>query len=310
MRQKSRFGIIDMGTNTFHLLIAEDRCAPFTILHTEKRDVRFGLNGISNGELSEDAINRAIETLQSFKQSAKRFNVVPKAFATSALRNAKNSEYIKEKLTSSTGVSIHLVDGEEEAEYIYLGVKSSILLNDNVSLIMDIGGGSVEFIIGNSERILWKKSYEVGVQRLKDKFHHHDPITFEEQSQIVFFLNKALKPLLHAFKKYQPKILIGCSGTFDTLSDIYENRHALKSTQHEPSGFFELQYFEYLYNELIIKTFDERMQVHKMSSLRAEMMIVAITLLKWILDRNKFESIRISHYAMKEGILYKILNCN
>ncbi len=310
MRIKNRIGIIDMGTNTFHLLVAEEGFAPFNVLHNEKKDVRFGYNGISSGEITREAMDRAIETMLSFKKSCKRFNVVPQAFATSALRNAHNSEHIKEELMLATGIPIHVVSGENEAEYIYLGVKSSMEMGDTTHLILDIGGGSVEFILGDGENILWKKSFEVGVQRLKDKFHHHDPILASEQVQIIDYLDETLNPLLLVLDIYQPQNLIGCSGTFDTLSDIYESRHALGTPEFSSTGFFELSYFEQLHEELVTRTFNERLQVHHMSPLRAEMIVVAVTLLKWLLDKYTFTSMKVSHFAMKEGILYKTLNRN
>jgi len=120
----------------------------------------------------------------------------------------------------------------------------------------------------------------------------------------------SLEELLDKLKIYEPTILVGCSGTFGTLSDIYEISNNLPSSRSTPEGNFDLRAFQEIYEEIISYNYNQRMEIEGMSSLRADMIVVAVILLQWVINKASFEDIRISHYAMKEGILYESLNCN
>jgi exopolyphosphatase/guanosine-5'-triphosphate,3'-diphosphate pyrophosphatase len=303
-------GIIDMGTNTFHLLIAGAECRPFDIIHSEKVAVRIGKGGISSGEIVKDASVRAIQTLKSFKNTAMNFGVSKLlVFATSAMRNASNAKEIVQSINSATELQVQIINGDTEANYIYWGVKAALKLVSSNHLIMDIGGGSVEFIICGQKSILWQKSFEIGVQRLKDKYQQNDPITSDELHSLNIFFNSRLPILVDALNKYNPSVLIGCSGTFGTLSDIYEYRNNMAGSRSNSEGNFSLDAFPGIYEEFITKNYDERMKITGMSDLRADMIVVAVVLLHWVIDNSSFVDVRISHYAMKEGILYQHLNC-
>lgn len=144
----SRIAIIDMGTNTFHLLIADVNDTGFTPIHRERVAVRIGKGGISHGLITPDAQERALSTLLSFKALLEQFHVGQVyATATSAIRNAKNGKALADKIEEVTGIAIRIISGDEEAKFIYYGVKNALDLGKEASVIMDIGGGSVEFVI-------------------------------------------------------------------------------------------------------------------------------------------------------------------
>ena len=162
-----RIAVIDLGTNTFHLFIVEVKEGAINTLYREKIAVKIGKNGISKGRISSAAKKRALHTLRIFKTIIDQFEVASvKGVATSAIRSAKNGQELLDEIEASTAIKIEIISGDREAELIFYGVKSTGRLNGTPNLVMDIGGGSVEFIIGNDQEIFWKQSFEIGAQRL------------------------------------------------------------------------------------------------------------------------------------------------
>jgi exopolyphosphatase/guanosine-5'-triphosphate,3'-diphosphate pyrophosphatase len=299
-----RIAIIDLGTNTFHLLIATHENGKTEILHRERQAVKIGMGGINHGLITEEATQRALACLKSFKEVMAKWQVSrARAIGTSALRQARNGPEIIEKIRSATGIEIRLITGNEEAEYIYHGVRSAMDLGPETSLIVDIGGGSVEFIIGNNERIIWKQSFETGAQRLLELFNKHDPIWPEEIAQLEVHLERTLIPLRDAIAKQNPSTLVGSSGTFDTLSEIYCIRHGIPylATQTETPLTFD-EFFR-IHADLISRNRAERLAIPGMIEMRVDMIVTASCLVKFLLDRYTFKSVRVSTYSLKEGVL-------
>jgi exopolyphosphatase/guanosine-5'-triphosphate,3'-diphosphate pyrophosphatase len=171
---------------------------------------------------------------------------------------------------------------------------------------MDIGGGSVEFIIGNGKEMFWKQSFEIGGQRLLEHFQKHDPILPSEIESMTKYFNESLSPLFDAMKIHSPKILSGSSGTFDTLSDIYCIESGIKKLD-SPETPFKIEAFEKIYLEIISKNRADRMQIPGMIEMRVDMIVVACCLVKFILDSFRFEQIRVSSYSLKEGVLATLI---
>ena len=217
-----KIAIIDMGTNTFHLLVVEIEKQKFEILFQERIGVKIGVGGINKGIITEQAMDRAIEALKRIKLKLTEINVANTlAFGTSALRNAKNGSEVILKIKETTGIETQIISGDQEASFIYKGVNLALQLGNEKSLIMDIGGGSVEFIIGNGVEIFWKQSFEIGAQRLLEEFQNHDPILKIEIDALNHYFQQRLVSLFEALEFHQPPVLAGSSGTFDTLSDIH-----------------------------------------------------------------------------------------
>jgi exopolyphosphatase / guanosine-5'-triphosphate,3'-diphosphate pyrophosphatase len=298
-----------MGTNTFHLLIADVRDHDFTILFKEKLLVRIGEGGISQGFITEEATQRAIKALQRFREVLKA-EQADKVFATatSAIRNAKNGVAFADRVHNELGIEVRIISGDEEAETIYYGVKKAISMDQEPVLSMDIGGGSIEFIIGNNTEILWKRSFEIGGQRLIDRFHTHDPILPEEVINLQSYLAMNLEPLFEACRTYQPKTLIGSSGTFDTLSDIYMLENKIEKNPLDTEFPFTLDAFEGIYEKMISLNREERLAVPGMIEMRVDMIVVASILIHFVNQKLDISNIRVSAYALKEGVLLKTIH--
>jgi exopolyphosphatase/guanosine-5'-triphosphate,3'-diphosphate pyrophosphatase len=295
--------IIDMGTNTFHLMLATLSPGKFIINYREKVPVKIGVGGINQGYITPEGIERAVRAMKDFSKTIRDAGIENAwAFGTSALRNAHNGEAVTKRIESETGIKTQIISGLKEAAYIYKGAQAAITMGSEKSLIMDIGGGSVEFIIGNQNNIFWSHSFEIGGQRLLEKFQKHDPITHPEVNALFEFFDNELALLHAALAEHHPKTLIGSSGTFDTLSDIYcwKNNLPIEDTPETP---FNINAFDDIYEELLHKDRAARMQIPGMIEMRVDMIVVACCLIKFLLDRYHFDALRVSSYSLKEGVL-------
>ena len=173
LMKEGNFAVLDLGTNTFNILIVNIEKNVKTILHHDRVPVKIGKGGIQNNQIIEEACQRAKEALKQFRKLIDQYNVKIEditAIATSAFRNAINGQALADEIKQETEIEIRIIQGEVEAELIYYGVKGAMKIGEETALIMDIGGGSVEFILCNENHIFWKKSYEIGAQRLLDLF--------------------------------------------------------------------------------------------------------------------------------------------
>lgn len=293
-----RKGIIDMGTNTFHLLIAD---GIDQVIHQEKVAVRLGKGGISDGILTDDAMDRAITTLLDFHQKLKQHKVEEVcATATSAVRSAKNQNEFVDRVKQETEIDITILDGSDEAFLIHQGVLQYVDFKDETGLIVDIGGGSIELIIADDKEVKWLRSYEIGGQRLIDRFHKSDPISLNEVNNLIQYLEKTLVEVFEQCKIHKATHLIGSSGSFDTFWDIFIGQQP--EVKPIKPGLTRAQ-FENIHDELLIKDKTERLAIPGMIPMRVDMIVGASVVTKCIMDNCSFDLIKISPFALKEGVL-------
>jgi exopolyphosphatase / guanosine-5'-triphosphate,3'-diphosphate pyrophosphatase len=301
-----RFAVIDMGTNTFHLLVAEQSAAGFTPILNLKQGVRIGQGGISKGLLADDALLRAEACLSTFQDAAKAEGVSPnaiKAFATSAVRSASNGRAFVNRIKQRLNLNIDIVDGDMEAAYIFRGVWASGALEgtQGSSLVIDIGGGSVEYILGDAKgNIVWKQSFEIGGQRLVDSYMQQDPISQKQAHRLQTDLREILAPLQVACLTHKPQLLIGASGTFDTLR-VLEFPHEAQ-TEIPAWRALSLEKTLFATHHLMRLSRAQRLAIPGVSELRADMIVVALLLLEVTLKLSRAMALRQSSWALKEGV--------
>jgi exopolyphosphatase/guanosine-5'-triphosphate,3'-diphosphate pyrophosphatase len=306
-----RLALIDMGTNTFHLLIVEDRPGqpPHTLVRT-KVGVRLGEGGISKGEIAALPYARALQTVRGFKEEIELHQVTEvRATATSAMRVSRNGPDLVRDILETTGIQVEVIAGEREAELIAKGIRQAVLLGQAKHLLMDIGGGSVELIIANEDTIFWKQSFEIGAQRLLDKFFLDPSGVFpREQLQAELeYLAEKLAPLTAAVAEHAPLAgLVGSSGSFDTLADL-----SLGQVRHEadlpPSTPLALADFEQHFAQLLTLDHAGRVALPGMFPMRADMLVVASIIIKYVLTTYELTQITTSAFALKEGLLAELL---
>lgn len=299
--------IIDLGTNTFHLLIVEKSGSAYTTLFRESHPAKIGQAGINQGFITEDGIGRALGVLAYFRQVLDQYEVDPGqviATGTSAIRVARNQTEFIDRVREATGIPITVISGEQEAEYIYRGVRAAGALDEATSLVVDIGGGSVEFILGNQSRTFWKQSFEIGGQRLRERFMTTDPISSGSLRRLHDYFQERLLPLANAIHQYQPTILVGSSGSFDTLVDMWF-MHEYGHLPNPAHTSFTLPVSEFYraYALLISRNHADRMQIPGMIELRVDMIVVAVCLIDYVLKTYGISQIRTSTYSLKEGVL-------
>jgi exopolyphosphatase / guanosine-5'-triphosphate,3'-diphosphate pyrophosphatase len=308
-----RIGILDLGTNMFNLLIVEATVGEsnFKKLHGNKIGVKLGENGINDKIINSKAFSRGLFAIDTHISTIQNFHcdrII--AFATSAIRNATNGGEFVAKVKEMYNISIRVIDGDKEAEFIYHGVKLANALKDNeTSLIMDIGGGSTEFIICNNNEIFWKKSYELGVSRLFDKFNLSNPITDIEIENISQYLIEETTELSQAIKNYKIDTLVGSSGSFDTLAEIICKKKNPQIKSEEISNYdFDKMELEELHQILLKSNLDERIKMQGMIAIRADFIVISSIFIQMVLKQYDINKIHQSSYSLKEGVLFAIMN--
>jgi exopolyphosphatase/guanosine-5'-triphosphate,3'-diphosphate pyrophosphatase len=307
-----RVALIDMGTNTFHLLIVEMPTQPGDkphILLRTKAGVRLGEGGISRGIIAPEPYARALHTLAGFKEEMELHEVQEvRATATSAMRVTRNGPELVRDIFEKTGIQVNVIPGEREAELICEGVRQAVDLGQEPQLIMDIGGGSVEFIIANQAVIFWKQSFEIGAQRLLDKFFPDPSGVFPAAAVAAEqeYLASVLTPLVEAVQRYRPVGLVGASGSFDSLADMQLGR---LRTENElpPSTELAMEAFQTSYRHLLSGNHEQRLALPGILPMRADMLVVASVLIDYVLGFTEITRIRTSAYALKEGLLAEML---
>jgi len=166
----NKIAVLDLGTNTFHLHIVERNGKAVHTLAHQKLNTKLDAYGINDQTIPNNTVKRAVSVHNEFAKHIHGHKVDRvHAFGTSAFRNASNSAYVIDEIFRRTGINVEILSGEREAQLIYYGTLRKVAGNQ-LNLVMDIGGGSVEYIIGHGKNMLWLKSYEIGVHRLSEVF--------------------------------------------------------------------------------------------------------------------------------------------
>lgn len=292
-----KIAVIDLGTNTFNLLIARVEENDFSTLYRTKIGVALGMGGINEQRISEDAVERAMDALSSYKQKCDELEVDEiRAFGTSAVRDAKNGREFCELVQSKLGITIRVISGMEEAQLIYQGVKWSYDYAQP-ALIMDIGGGSTEFILADKDGVQKAVSLNIGVSRMYQQLELGNPITDEDVRTIENWLEKHSEGKLDGV---QCDVLIGSSGTFETLHEVHFQEKFPDSRECIPMSVEELKN---VLNHIIQSTLEERKQNPFIIPIRQIMIPIASVKINWILKKTGVKQLLISPYSLKEGAL-------
>jgi exopolyphosphatase/guanosine-5'-triphosphate,3'-diphosphate pyrophosphatase len=292
-----------MGTNTFNLLVAEGDGSRFSIVYRNTIGVMLGKGGINSGTIAPEAYQRGLLAFDEHMTTAKELGVEEvKAFATSAIRSASNGGDFVDELAGKYGIDVEVISGDREAELIFKGVAASMDMDAECVLIMDIGGGSNEFIICDRDGILWKQSFPLGMSRLLEKFKPSDPIHPLEVDAVEAYLTEGLEPLWEACQQYQPQVMVGASGAFDTFRSVI----CLNSTE-EPICNIEMAEFEALHHCLVLSTLAQRRLIRGMDELRVEMIVLASIAASLVLRKAAIGQLIQSDYSLKEGAAVELL---
>ncbi len=288
--------IIDLGTNTFNLLVAEISSHGLNVIHHDKEAVLIGMGGINNGIITDDAMERALSTIERFAQQSRAFGVDKVlGFGTSMLRSASNAAVLIEQAKIRANVDVKVISGKYEARMIHDGVAWSHQFEGD-ALIMDIGGGSTELILGDDHGIKELVSLDIGVSRIYQMLEN--PIEYSQEHYRK--IDKVLDGHTGFFTASEVSTLIGASGGFETLYEmINKKRFTGSSRTMELKLDSVLNELEWIQNA----SFEERVSHPWIVRFRVEMLPITARKIAWILEKFKIEKMYVSPYSLKEGLL-------
>jgi len=296
--------VVDLGTNTFQLLVAQALSVfpGIEILYQSQVPVTLGKGAMETGEIQPDAMERATRALVDFKAKAIEFGSKPEqimCIGTSIMRRASNAHAFMSKI-EEMGMCAQIISGLEEADLIYQGIVRSLPQPwEKRSLVMDIGGGSVEFILFEGARVGFKISLEVGGLRLLSLFHVHGIYEKEVNAELDLFIERELAPILEACARFRPEILIGAAGAFETLWDL---EHAAELERKIPPSE-SLNIIQFYAQKAIVEncSFENRKNIPGMRAFRAGILPYANALIAVVLRKTGISELRVSSFSLKEG---------
>jgi len=292
-----RVGIVDLGSNTFHLLVCDVEEGKFAEVHRRRQFVALAEGGIEI--IKDSAIERATAALQQIAADIAAHEVKNiKIVGTAALRSATNAKVIHTIVKELLQQSIEVIAGSREAELIYKGISLLPGTQTGSHLIMDIGGGSTEFIVVSDGQLLWSQSFNIGVGVLHELFHKQEPMAGSDIRRMNAYLTEVLLPLKIELGQHPVDTIIGASGSFEVLASM--QRLPLHTDQ---LMVFDQSVFSNLEQDVVQSDYEARAQLPGMPSTRVKLIVVAFVLLRHIIDLAKVDTISISPYAIKEGLL-------
>lgn len=304
----SRVAVLDLGTNTFHLLIADvGRDQSFHVLFRAEEFVSLGEEGVER--IGDLAFQRGIEQIRKYKtviDDLKPERII--GFGTAAIRKSSNGEEFVRAVKEIIPMDLNKISGDEEAELIYQGVRRAVRMDDHPALIMDIGGGSTEFIIASRNTVFWKQSFPVGGSVLRQRFHQREPISAIEQVNLIHYLQHELEPLMLQLKQYPVKRLIGASGSFDTMAQmIAENIYSRPLDAGSTCTEISLRDFYIFCDKVIRANREERVNMKGLIWYRVDTIVPASILAGYVVESAHVHHITRSAYALKEGALWQLM---
>ncbi len=295
---------IDIGTNSMRLLIAEKS----EYLENRKKYVditRLGRGVDQNGYIDADTMERNLRVLHRFVTMAKKEKVEHiEVIGTSALRDSKNRQEFLDKAREQTGVNVRIIEGVEEAMLGFYGAVTGLKKSGYV-LLLDIGGGSTEFILGSYEEgILFSESIDVGALRMTEKFITKDKPSAEEIKSIQEYVLEKMSLVIATLKSYPFVELIGIGGTITTFSAMIQNLEVY-DTERVHNSKLMLCEIEEKVKLLASKTLEERMMINGLQPKRADIIVAGGIILETVMKILNKEEITVSEYDNLEGILYQ-----
>ncbi len=296
-----RLAAVDVGSNSIHMAIAQiDADGGVTTIWRMKEMVGLGRISFPSKRLTAEAMRRAFEVLARFQRIARQRNCEKLiAIATSAVREANNGGQFVKRVRGELGLFLKVVSGREEARLIYLAVRHALPLDHRPHLIVDIGGGSVEMIVGDQTQTLMLESRKLGAARLTAQYIKSDPISDDDQKKLRRLFERELGPVVTAIQKHQPVRLIGTSGTLESIAAMCGG---VESTTIERGQFGKL------FKQLLASDSAARDKIAGLDAARKDQILAGMFVVDELFARLNFDRIDLCHAALREGILLDYLS--
>ncbi len=296
---------IDIGTTSMHLVVARTRAedSGFDIVTSEKEMVRLGEGAQKSHELTPAAIDRSVAAIARMAKVSRSYDAQISAVATSAVRESTNGKEFVNRVAEEVGIDVEVISGPEEARLIHLGVLQALPVFSQRHLVVDIGGGSTEFIIGQGSVPVEVKSVKVGAIRLTDKFFPSGEATPKSVKKCRNHIRNLLADVFHDLGGHQPEIGIGSSGTAETIASIIA-----ASKGDDPRNFngyvIGRKDLKKAVEQLVATPASKRIRIAGLDERRVDIIVAGALLLEEIFTGFGLDQLTISEYALREGVLY------
>jgi len=308
----TKLAVLDIGTNSIHMILAEVQPDfSYKILDRFKDMTRLGDGAFRSHRLLEAAMTRGLEVIRTLATLArnKGYERIV-AVATSAVREARNGGEFIEEVARQTGLTVRIVTGQEEARLIYLGVRNSMDLSDQPTLVMDVGGGSVELMAGNREKLLHGQSLKLGAIRLKDLYLKQDPPTKSMLERMHNRIDTQLKSALQQFKSKEFDRVVATSGMAGNLTEIVYLQRTGKPLPQLNLATVTLKEVRAVEELLLSSSFKARLAIPGLDAKRVDTLLPATAVIRRLLEQIEHEELTLSDKAIRDGLIYDFIERN
>ncbi len=309
-KESLRLAAIDVGSNSIHMIVAQaDSDGGITTLWRLKEPVGLGRLSFPSRRLTAEAMNRAISVLERFQKAARRRRAEKiVAVATSAVREAENGGDLIERVRRQLGLYIRVVSARDEARLIYLAVRHAMPLRSQPHLMIDIGGGSVEFVVGDDKQASLLESRKLGAARMTAQFVKSDPISDSDHQHLLKHYDKELTPLVEQIEALRPVKVIGTSGTLENLATMCGSEPSHNGNAANHPQIIERGRLEKLQAELLESRSKDRAKIRGLDDQRKDQIVAGAVLVNELFRRLRLKRIEICPSALREGILLDYLS--
>jgi exopolyphosphatase/guanosine-5'-triphosphate,3'-diphosphate pyrophosphatase len=300
---------IDIGTNSFHLVVAKltdsDR---FEIITQEKEVVRLGSGSRDMKYLQDEAMDRGIATLNRFRQIAEISQAEIRAVATSAVREALNRDVFLERAKQDAGIEVEVISGFEEARLIYLGVLQTLPIFEKQILMIDIGGGSTEFLVGRSGEVIEANSLKLGAIRLTDRFFTADPIDPKSVSRCREHVKAYINPMARRVRTHGFEVAVGSSGTVLNIAQMIQALRGQEPTRYLSNFVFSRFELGEVVKMLVkADTVKKRQKIEGLDPKRVDIILGGAIILEQAFEEMRINAMTVSGFALREGVIFDAL---
>jgi len=296
---------MDLGSNSFHLLVAEvDADGHLDPLVREKEMLRLADVVSRRGTIPPTAADQAVATVRRFRLLAEAAGATEiLAKATSAIRRADNGAELVDRIEDETGVAVDVISGHEEARLIFGAVRASVVLDPSPAVCFDLGGGSLEVMVGDARGMRWATSLPLGVARLTAELVHSDPLSKRDRRALHDRIVDELSGARREVDRFDPKLAVGSSGTLECLAQMV----AARRDEELPASLNQLTItraeLEPLHKEIIGSSASERLRIDGLEARRVDLVVAGSMFLMTTMEELELDSLTISGWALREGIV-------
>jgi exopolyphosphatase/guanosine-5'-triphosphate,3'-diphosphate pyrophosphatase len=300
-----RIAALDLGSNSFHLIVVEAHAdGHFETLLREKDVLRLADSVVTTHRIPPDKVEEAIESVGRMRAHDEAMDVDEwVVYATSALREAENGAEVVDQIEQETGVGIKVITGLDEARLIFAAVRASVLIDKPPAVCIDQGGGSLEVSVGDSSGMLWATSLKLGAARLTAEFMTADPPQPGDLARMRERAAAVLEPVAAATKRFRPRMLVGTSGTLGSLARLA----APKIAAATPNALHQLTVsaadLERVHHDMQTMSTAERRSIDGLDARRADIMPAGSVVLQVAMELFGFDEFTVSEWSMREGMI-------